>query len=282
MLPLLLAAAGLAAATGAAALAYATQVEPFWLRIRRVDLALRGLHPDLDGLTILHLSDVHARPGDRGGHALVARASRIAADVVCLTGDYGDVPPHAPLAADLLLRARGRLGTFAVLGNHDYDATPHRQPHRFDDDVGVAVGAALEADGVALLRNESVCLRVGRARLWIVGLDDPHTFHDDVARAYRGVPSDEPSVVLAHSWEPAVDVGCRRGRLVLAGHTHGGQVRLPFMEPPIHQTYRRPPKIGGCQWIGATALHISHGLGGSHQLRFLVRPEAVVFTLRAA
>jgi hypothetical protein len=280
VLPLLLSAAGVAAASGAAALAYATQVEPFWLRTRRIELVLCGLHEDLDGLTILHLSDIHAKPGDRRGAVNVRRASRIEADVVCITGDFGDIPPHAPLAADLLACARGRLGTFAVLGNHDYDATPYRRPHRFDDDVGFAVGAALEADGVMVLQNESVSIPVGRTRLWFVGLDDPHTFRDDVSRAYCGVPANEPSIVLAHSWEPTVDVGKRGARLLLSGHTHGGQVRLPFMEPPLHQTFRRPPKVGGFQWVDGVGLHISPGLGGTHHLRFMVRPEATLFTLR--
>jgi predicted MPP superfamily phosphohydrolase len=84
-----------------------------------------------------------------------------------------------------------------------------------------------------------------------------------------------------HSWEPTDDVERRGARLVLAGHTHGGQVRPPFCGPLVHQTYRCPPRIGGCCWVGRAALHISHGLGGTHKLRFLVRPRAVLFTLRS-
>ena len=269
------------AATGAAALAYATLVEPYWLQLRRVELALRCLPRRLDGLTILHLSDLHVHASDPLGQAVVRRAARVPADLVCLTGDYGDVPAHAPLAAPLLQSARGRLGSFAVLGNHDRVATPNPPPHLFADDVGFAVGATLEAGGISVLYNQAVALEVDGQRLWIVGLDDPHLFQDDVPRAYRGVPPDEPSIVLAHSWEPVADCARRGARLFLCGHTHGGQVRLPLLGAPLHQTYREPPRNGGLSWVGRTALHISHGLGGTHKLRFAVRPQAVLFTLRS-
>jgi predicted MPP superfamily phosphohydrolase len=281
MLPVLAALAASGAATGAAAFAYATLVEPYWLQIRRVELGLRRLPRRLDGLTVLHLSDLHVHASDPAGQVVVRRAARVSADIVCLTGDYGDIPSHAHLAAPLLDPARGRLGTFAVLGNHDRDATPERQPHVFSDDVGFAVGAALEARGISVLYNQAVPLEIDGQRLWIVGLDDPHLFDDDVERAYLGVPSDEPSIVLAHSWEPTADCAARGARLFLCGHTHGGQVRLPIVGAPMHQTYRRPPRNGGLSWVGRTALHVSHGLGGTHKLRFAVRPQAVVFTLRS-
>ena len=282
MLPAIAALGAAAGATGAALLAYATKVEPYWLQVRRIELGLRCLPRALDGLTVLHLSDTHVHERDRGDRVVVKRASRIEADLVCMTGDYGDIPEHAPQAAELLATARGRLGTYAVLGNHDYDATPHEHPHRFADDVGWAVGAALEAQGATVLYNQAVALEVGGTRLWVVGLDDPHTFHDDVPRAFAGVPPDEPSIVLAHSWEPVADCAARGARLFLCGHTHGGQVRLPFVGAPMHQTYRRPPRNGaGVAWIGRTALHVSPGLGGSHHLRFRVRPAAVLLTLRS-
>jgi uncharacterized protein len=281
MLPALAALVAGGAATGAAALAYATLVEPYWFQLRRVELGLRCLPRRLDGLTILHLSDLHVHANDPAGQVVVRRAARVPADIVCLTGDYGDVPAHAQLAAPLVDAARGRLGTFAVLGNHDRVATPNPPPHRFDDDVGFAVGALFEARGISVLYNQAVDLVVDGQRLWIVGLDDPHLFNDDVPRAFRGVPADEPSIVLAHSWEPVADCEPRGARLFLCGHTHGGQVRLPFVGAPLHQTYRDPPRNGGLSWVGRTALHISHGLGGTHKLRFAVRPQAVWFRLRS-
>jgi predicted MPP superfamily phosphohydrolase len=270
------------AGSAAAALAYATQIEPYWLQVVRRDLRLPGLPAALDGLTVLHLSDMHVRPGDRRGHHVVAQAARLGADVLALTGDYGDVPAFGPLAAHLLAPARGRLGTFAVLGNHDGDVVPHVSPHRFSRDTSNRVGALLEANGVAVLVDENVRLDVRGERLWIVGLDDPHTFFDDPGRAFAGVPDAEPAIVLAHSWEPAIPLERHGPTLVLCGHTHGGQVRLPFRDAPITNTHRRPTRAGGLFEVAGMAVHISHGLGGSHALRFLVRPQAVIFSLRCA
>src|SRR5688572_31246452 len=192
------------AGTAAAALAYASHVEPYWLHVVRRDLALPGLPTALDGLTVLHLSDFHVRPGDRRGQRVVAEAARLGADLVALTGDYGDIPAFGRDAAELLAPLRGRLGTFAVLGNHDGDVAPHVRPHRFSRDTSNRVGALLEANGATVLVDENVCLDVHGARLWVVGLDDPHTFFDDPARAFAGVPEGEPAIVLAHSWEPAI------------------------------------------------------------------------------
>jgi uncharacterized protein len=271
-----------ALAGAAAALAYATRVEPYWLQVVRRELPLPGLPDALDGLTVLHLSDFHTRPGDVRGHRLVAAAARLGADVVALTGDYGDVPGYAGDAAALLAPLRGRLGTFAVLGNHDADVAPHVSPHRFSRESSNRVGALLEANGATVLVDESVRLDLGHAHLWIVGLDDPHTFHDDPSRAFDGVPDAEPAVVLAHSWEPAIPLERQGPTLVLCGHTHGGQVRLPFQDAPHTNTHRRPTRAGGLFQVDGMPVHISHGLGGSRTLRFLVRPQAVIFSLRSA
>src|SRR3712207_6402099 len=102
MLSVLAALAAAGGATGLAALAYATLVEPYWLQVRRVELALRCLPGRLDGLTILHLSDMHVHARDPAGQVLIRRAAEVPADLVCLTGDYGDVPGHAHLAVPLL------------------------------------------------------------------------------------------------------------------------------------------------------------------------------------
>jgi predicted MPP superfamily phosphohydrolase len=277
------AALGVGGAAGLGLLAYATQVEPYWLQIVRRDLPLPGLPQALDGLTVLHLSDLHARPGDRRGGRVVARAAGLTADLVALTGDYGDIPPFAEVAAELLQPLRARLGVYAVLGNHDSDVAPYDAPHRYGRDTAMRVGALLEARlGATVLFDQSVRLEQRGARLWIVGLDDPHTFYDDPVRAFRGVPDDEPAIVLAHSWEPALPLERSGATVVLCGHTHGGQVRAPFQDAPETNTHRRPRRAGGLFWLGPTAVHISHGLGGSRALRFLVRPQAVIFRLRAA
>jgi predicted MPP superfamily phosphohydrolase len=273
---------GLGLGIGAAALAYATRIEPRWLEIGEIDLSLPRLPRALDGLTVLHLSDFHTKPGRPWHRDLIERAAAVPADLVCMTGDYGDRPQWAPIAFEALRKARGRLGTFAVLGNHDLDSRPlgSRWPHRFSTAVGRRLASQLEAEGVTVLDNESARVCVAGAPLWVVGVSDPHTFHDDAWRAYEGVPADEPSIFLAHAWQPTVVATERGALLALAGHTHGGQVRPPFLPAPVHNSHRKPPRNGGLSWVGDTALHISHGLGGTYDLRFLVRPRAVRLTLR--
>ncbi|HZR00022.1 MAG TPA: metallophosphoesterase [Chloroflexota bacterium] len=271
------------AGLGAGALFYATRIEPRWLEIRDLTLRLPCWPRRLDGLTVLHLSDLHAKPGEQWQHDLIRQAAAVEADLVCLTGDYGDRPRWAPIAIDAVRGARGRLGTFAVLGNHDFDARVRdgERPARFSPSVAARVGYHMEAQGITVLRNEAVRLCVNGTPLWIVGVDDPHTFHDDAWRAYEGVPPDEQSIFLAHSWEPTPVAAERGARLALAGHSHAGQVRPPFLPPPYHNCYRAPPKAGGLSWVGSTALHVSQGLGGTVALRFLVRPQAVRLTLRS-
>lgn len=283
MLRLLGAASGLAAA----ALVYATRVEPRWLELTELDVPLPRLPRALDGLTVLHLSDFHAQPGQPWHHRLLERAAAelLPADLVCLTGDFGERPDLAPIAVEALRPARGRLGTFGVLGNHDlHPQRPayERAPDRFSPDVGFRVAALLEASGVTVLENASVRLCVNGAPLWIVGVGDPHTFYDDAWRAYAGVPDDEPSIFLAHSWE-ATPLAAERGAvLALAGHSHGGQVSPPFMPSPVHNCHRPPPRNGGLSSVGETALYISRGLGAAYPVRFLTRPQAVKLTLRSA
>lgn len=270
------------AALGGALFVYATRVEPYWLAVRRLTVPVPGLSAAWDGLTVLHLSDLHSRPNERRSAAVAASAARIPADVIAITGDFGDRPVYtAAAAAPLLRRRRGRLGTFAVLGNHDLDATPWRRSHhRHSTRVGNRVAGWLAGSGITVLRNQNTYLERGGDRLWIVGVDDPHTFHDDLPRAFCGVPAGASAIVLAHSWEPAPLAAELGACLFLAGHSHGGQVRPPFLSAPVHNTHRRPPQTVGLFWLNGTAIHLSPGLGGQHALRFLVRPQATLLTLR--
>src|SRR5581483_2287560 len=140
------------AGLGAGALFYATRIEPRWLEIRDLTLRLPCWPRRLDGLTVLHLSDLHAKPGEQWQHDLIRQAAAVEADLVCLTGDYGDRPRWAPIAIDAVRGARGRLGTFAVLGNHDFDARVRdgERPARFSPSVAARVGYHMEAQGITV------------------------------------------------------------------------------------------------------------------------------------
>ncbi len=264
-----------AALSIAVGLLYATRVEPRWPALRRVVLPSGDLPDALDGLTVLHVSDLHARPDLPHIAANVRRMAAIA-DLVCLTGDVGDLAEHADLGVAALHGLRGRHGTFAVLGNHDLYAGIHR----FDTGVGDRVGLRLEASGITVLRNRSARISVRDQHVFVVGIDDPHTFHDGTARAFRGVPHGAISLTLAHTWEIA-DAAIERGTaLILAGHTHGGQIRVPTRDALVANNHRRPPRVGGTFRYRGRWVHISQGIGQGVSLRFWVRPGATLIVLR--
>lgn len=254
--------------------------------------------PTWPPLDILHLSDLHLRRSDRD----LLRAQRRALsrldrqpDLVCVTGDLCERTTDAPLVAELLGFLKPRLGTFAILGNHEYDAgSPIRRVDRRESLVasvlntfygpitssgiseGEATGSALEELGVRILRNEGVHIQVGAGTLWLGGVDDGWAGRADVAAAMRGRRADEGALVLIHEPELAFSCAEHGADVVLAGHTHGGQVRLPFLGAPYwHRLDERLTVPAGVQRIGPALLHISAGLGQLMPLRYRCPPELV-------
>lgn len=195
-------------------------------RMRLVRFAYEGLHPDLHGLRILHLSDIHlggSIPIERLERALSAAFATHRPDLVVVTGDIADDPSLLGPAMELVARMSARCGAFASLGNHEYL-----------NDIRVT-REALERSPVPLLVSSGRTLAIGRARLYVAGADDPVHMHGDIAAMLR--PSIEEAasrapagadfrLLLCHRPEglgPASEVGFD---LVLSGHTHGGQLGL--------------------------------------------------------
>ena len=241
--------------------------------LTRRDIFLEDLPPAFDGLTILQLSDLHT-----GALMTEARLLRIArhaaalqADVVVLTGDLIDLSERAAPGYTRALRdLRGRLGTFAILGNHDYFASAR------------AVERAVRDAGQTFLRNTGARLERGAASLWIGGVDDPSR---DSPRgpsprlALRGAAPEEKRIVLAH--RPQLFEECARAGsdLVLSGHTHGGQVAL---SPAWSFARLLGPYTMGYYRKGKSQLYVHRGMGtvGPAPLRLGSPPELALLTLR--
>jgi uncharacterized protein len=267
-------AAGVAAAAGLGA--YATLVEPRWLQTTRVDIHVRGLHPAFEGLTIGLLSDLHAGGGTPHSvlkHAC-ARVMESSPDLVAVTGDLvSRRGARFDVATDALSGLRAPLGVYAVPGNHDHDAGIERWRR------------AVASAGVRDLTNGAVTHRVGGARLCVAGVDD--LSEGDPRLILPDPDARDLTVLLAHNPEQAERA--RRGEdevdLVLSGHTHGGQVRLPSLgalksplEHGLQELYdeglRRRP------W---TQVYVSRGVGTSSlPVRFLCRPEVALLRLTSA
>lgn len=252
---------------------YSERVAPRWLRLERVDVPLPALPPGLAGLRIGLLTDVHYDLGrplailERGVRLLNAAAP----DVILLGGDY-IVSRAAGFddCAAILGRLHAPLGVYGVLGNHDYWAG------------GDLIAAKVEAAGPMVLRNAARRLVApGGAPFWIVGLDDAARHHYDLDAALAGVPADAWRVVLVHEPDVADELAARgiRAELQLSGHTHGGQIVLPFFGPPLL------PRLGqryvkGLYRTPTHALYTSRGLGAvPPYIRLNCPPEVTVLTL---
>lgn len=251
-------------------------------RLVRHEVAVTGLDPRHDGVTIAHLSDIHVGNLTPASHvrAAIELANSVAPDVVALTGDYVCWRKHE---VGLLREQLGGLRATrvaATLGNHDY----------FTDARGVR--GALASHGYDVLANQHATVEVRGAPLRLVGVDDPVTHHHDVDAAFAGAaPDDAPdgapagtTIALCHDPELAPTLIGRGARLVLSGHMHGGQIYLRGVTDRIiarmGRTYRR-----GFYPIDDGHLYVTPGVGFSG-VRVRVGEgtgsEVAAFTLRAA
>ncbi|HEY68269.1 MAG TPA: metallophosphoesterase [Thermoflexia bacterium] len=260
------AAAGLSALGG---VGYVTLVEPHWLALNQVSVPLPGLPANLDGFTIAQLSDLHR--GLDVTQEDIARAVELAlrlrADLVVLTGDYvTGSAEHAPSCAEALSPLAAAGNVLACLGNHD---------HWTDADV---ITGALTEVGLTVLRNAAREVADG---LWVAAVDDVWERHADLEKALKGVPTGATVVLLAHEPDYADEVAADgRVSLQLSGHSHGGQVRLPFIGPPfLPYLGRKYP--AGLYRVGEMWLYVNRGVGLVRPaVRFNCRPEVTLLRLR--
>jgi uncharacterized protein len=265
-----------AAAFAAAGLGvYAGWVEPRRLVTRRVEIRPGRWPVALDGLRLGIASDLHAGVPYAGLDALARVAETLNAerpDVHLLLGDYLDssqilrsrhLAPEA--VAEQLGRLHAPLGTFAVIGNHDWRHSGDR------------MWRALDAHGIAVLEDEAV----ERRGLWIVGLGDLRHRAPDIRKALAPVPPGAPAIVLSHDPDtfPRIPPWVA---LTLAGHTHGGQVAIPILRRPLLPSRYGERYARGHIVEDGRHLYVTHGVGTSGlPVRFLAPPEVVILTLRS-
>lgn len=271
---------------GLGAAGYAFGVEPYWVDVQRVAMVLPDAHPDLAGLKILQISDLHAASTGAVRHLRrqISVINTLAPDVIVITGDFvtaGDTLLLDDLAF-IVGQLRAPLGIFGVLGNHDYDDSALRiSPRiRYAGIVADRITAALAPAGLTMLRNTSTRIVHGGGRLQLVGLEDWMCGVQDLDAAYGQTDAALPTVVLAHNPDAAPGLADRRADWILAGHTHGGQVRLPLYGPlyaPIRTSY-----YAGRYALGRQTLYVNRGLGWLMMpVRFWCRPEITLFTVTA-
>jgi predicted MPP superfamily phosphohydrolase len=253
-------------------------VEPHWVEFVERPLPVRGLPRDLDGRALVQISDLHV--GARVDETYVVRTlERIRAfgpEFVVFTGDFvsydatdrgaqlRDVLGHYPL---------GRLGTAAILGNHDYG------PNWSHPEIADEVAESARAAGLTVLRNASAIY----SGLQIVGLDDLWGRRFNPERGFADADPAAATVVLSHNPDTVDLPGWSNyDGWILSGHTHGGQCKPPFLPPPILPVRNRRYTAGEFLLSGGRRLYINRGVGHLTQVRFNVRPEVTVFRLQRA
>lgn len=266
------------AVLGAAALGeYTWRVEPHWLEVVRRPLPVRNLPRSLAGRTLMQISDVHVglRVDDQYVLDTFKRAAGLEPDIVVMTGDFvsyhaGVFDQAAPIYRHFPL---GRLATLAILGNHDYG------PGWAHPEVARQVVDIVRPLGITILRNDVVEVQ----GLQIAGLDDLWADRFEPRSALSRLDPARGAIVLSHNPD-TLDLpgwGGYEG-WVLAGHTHGGQCKPPFLPAPLVPVRNRRYTAGEVAVSGNRRLYISRGVGHLLQVRFNVRPEVTLFDLAAA
>jgi predicted MPP superfamily phosphohydrolase len=270
------------AGAGLATAAYGGFFERTHLVVRHVDVPLERLPEAFDGFTIAQLSDLHYHPYFSASviRQAVGIVGELRPDVIALTGDFVTVPAFrnydakaaeaAVPCAELLAPLRAKLGVYAVLGNHDSHTNP-----------GI-VTEALSARDIRVLRNEAVPVEQNGARIWLAGVGDVLAGFARLDAALKPIPASETTLLLAHEPDFADEAARHSVDLQLSGHSHGGQVCLPLIGPPVlPELARKYPR--GLRKVGRTALYTNVGLGTIIvPIRVLAAPEVTLLRLKAS
>jgi len=241
-------------------------------KVTRKIVRFSNLPEGLDGLKILLVGDTHVSrmiPAVNMS-ARMRPLQRIEADLVVFIGDLATGgPADMDLAVKLVDSAVPRPLRFAVLGNHDQQIGADK------------VAIELAAHGFRVLRDEGQAVKIGSSRLWIVGITNAYNQPGDIAAALKDMPEDAFVLLLAHSPDVLLEPLAQRADLILAGHTHGGQVLLPLTGPMACSSGVGPRYAAGLYDTGHAKLFVTRGLGEVvTPFRILCEPEIAVLELR--
>lgn len=265
---------------------YPVFIEPGWLKVRRLSVPVDDLPPALDGLTIAQLSDIHHDEWISLDHVrdAVNLTNDLNADIVALTGDYvtssdAMIIPVVKMLASL----RPRIGTVGVLGNHDWWTDVALMRREFEK-VGIPL---IDNDRYFLTADKALSAQMPEEGLCLGGIGDLWEDQIDPDYAFRNVPQTMPRLLLSHNPDAAehdkIVNGNQRIDLMLSGHTHGGQVRLPFVGTPVVPSAYGAKYVKGLAQGPVCRVHTSAGIGMALlPVRLNVPPEIVLVTLTRA
>lgn len=244
---------GAAVGVSAVGAVYGFGIEPNQLRVERVTIPLARLPGAFDGFTIVQLSDLHYGPYVTAEHLTqaVQVANALKPDLIVLTGDLVNMSWHyIEPCMGIISGLDAASGVYAVLGNHDYW-------------VGYLklLLTSLQKTGIKLLRNQSIPLTRGRSTLYLTGIDDLWLKLSDLRSALSNVPRNACKIALMHEPDFADIAAQAEIDLQLSGHSHGGQVRLPFIGPLILPKYGEKYPMGLARAGDFTQVYTTRGVG---------------------
>lgn len=257
---------------------YTWQIEPFWLEFVKKKMSISNLPDQLVGKTLMQISDIHV--GNSFDYQYIIESFQLAQDFqpdfVVYTGDfvsYENEQQFEQLAEVLQHTVRGKLGTVGVLGNHDYGHNWSEQ------DVANKLTSQLENTGIQILANQQTEI----SGLNIIGFDDYWGENFAPQKAMEGYESSKANLILCHNPDVCdLDVWDEYKGWILSGHTHGGQCKPPFLNPPMLPVKNKKYTAGEIDLEDGRTLYINRAVGHMWQVRFNVRPEITVFELERA
>jgi predicted MPP superfamily phosphohydrolase len=259
---------------GLAIAAYGILVRRRFYTVKDVRVPIKGLDPKLHGFKIAQLSDLHigAVTPRTWAERWVKSANAESPDITVVTGDMvtSGVDFHEEIA-DVVGALKAKLGVYVSMGNHDY----------FGE--GEPLISLIHARGPSVLRNEGRLIERDGARLYLAAIDDTWTKRDDMDKALEGRPDGVPVVLLAHDPERFPAAAKRGVDLTLSGHTHGGQIAVPFLAKWLSLSRLTHQFHLGLYTLGDATLYVHPGLGTTGPpIRLGVAPAVVILTLEVA
>jgi len=238
-------------------------------------MPIKNLPKELIGKTVMQTSDVHV--GNRFNYEYIIDSFKKAhlynPDFVVYTGDfvsYETLEQFDQLEKIFKHVVHGKLGTAGILGNHDYGLD------WLEPDVADKISSILDKAGVTILRNEEMSF----SRLHIIGIDDYWGTNFNPVKIMNNYDDKKANLVLCHNPDVCdLNVWNNYKGWILAGHTHGGQVKPPFLNPPLLPVKNKRYPSGEIDLHDGRTLYINRALGNIHQVRFNVRSEITLFEL---
>ena len=255
---------------------YSFIFEPNNIQIERISVKIENLPESFDNIKIVHLTDFHSDGFSKREKRVLKILENIDPDLIFITGDFidhssKDLESCEKFWSELSGRYQGKV--FGVLGNHE---------HWIKSPNITAIEGLLEKNGIPILNNENKKIFQGDEFIYLLGVDDPDSKKDDLPKAMIGTEENISKILLAHSPDIIDNLQGEKVDLILAGHTHGGQIVIPFVKPFWVPTENHGKYVSGLFRVNDTNLYVNRGIGLSPALpiRFNCSPEITVIKLK--